>query len=229
MVQAFRFDGRGVTHRARVLARPKLSRARPKPDGGSTGDSVLPSTAVRRCADSMNVGRTSAGTSVVLLPRIAFTRFVTPITAQALWPAPASPEIAPADPGGCPGANGGVQLRVHPDSDGPAATSWHRRLAMGRRRCDAARVRPRVRALRAAPRRETTRGSSRARNPSPKRRAMRSGVPNAEIRRFDSPLEHLWGKVAQSELRLDGVGTVVQPPMGRGNRLSQSSHKSEST
>ena len=26
MVQAFRFDGRGVTHRARVLARPKLSR-----------------------------------------------------------------------------------------------------------------------------------------------------------------------------------------------------------
>ena len=51
---------------------------------------------------------------------------------------------------------------------------------MGRRRCDAARVRPGVRALRAAPRRETTRGSSRARNPAPKRRAMRSGVPNPE-------------------------------------------------
>ena len=47
-----------------------------------------------------------------------------------------------------------------------------------------------------------------------------------KVRRFDSPLEHLWGKVAQSEPRLDGVGTVVQPPMGRGNRLSQSSHKS---
>ena len=28
MVQAFRFDGRGVTHRARVLATPKLARER---------------------------------------------------------------------------------------------------------------------------------------------------------------------------------------------------------
>ena len=71
------------------------------------------------------------------MPYRTLSHFVTPITAQALWAAPAWREIAPPDPGGWPGANGGVQLRVHPDSDGPAATSWHRRLAMGRRRCGA--------------------------------------------------------------------------------------------
>ena len=107
-------------------------------------------------------------------------RFSTPVTAQALWLAPAWREIAPADPGGWPGANGGVQFRVHPDSGGSAATSWHRKLAMGRRRYGAARVQPRVRALQAASRRETTRGAARARTPAPKRRAMRSGVPNPE-------------------------------------------------
>ena len=53
--------------------------------------------------------------------------------------------------------------------------------------------------------------------------------PIRKVRGFDYPIEHLWGKVAQSEPRLDGVGTVVQPPMGRGNRLSQSSRNSENS
>ena len=43
--------------------------------------------------------------------------------------------------------------------------------------------------------------------------------PIRKVRRFDHPREHLWGKVAQSEPRLDGVGTVVQPPMGRGKPI----------
>ena len=46
--------------------------------------------------------------------------------------------------------------------------------------------------------------------------------PIRKVRRFDYPLEHLWGKVAQSEPRLDGVGTVVQPPMGFGKLREQS-------
>ena len=45
--------------------------------------------------------------------------------------------------------------------------------------------------------------------------------PIRKVRRFDYPLEHLWGKVAQSEPRLDGVDTVVQPPMGLGKPREQ--------
>ena len=42
--------------------------------------------------------------------------------------------------------------------------------------------------------------------------------PIRKVRRFDYSLEHLWGKVAQSEPRLDGVGTVAQPPTGLRDR-----------
>ena len=75
-----------------------------------------------------SVDRVWAGMVVASAAGTASTRFSTPITAQARW------ESGPADPGGWLGANGGVQFRVHRDPDGPAATSWHRRLAMGRRR-----------------------------------------------------------------------------------------------
>ena len=50
-----------------------------------------------------------------------------------------------------------------------------------------------------------------------------------KVRSVDRLLELLRRETTQSEPRLDGVGTVVQLPMGRGNRLSQSSHKSENS
>ena len=43
------------------------------------------------------------------------------------------------------------------------------------------------------------------------------GCPIRKVRRFDYPLEHLWGKVEQSGPRLDGVGKVLHTPMGFGN------------
>ena len=49
MVQAYRFDGRGVTHRARVLA-TESSYERPRPGAGCSRDSERRSTARWRCA-----------------------------------------------------------------------------------------------------------------------------------------------------------------------------------
>ena len=74
---------------------------------------------------SATVGRARACSDAVMAMQSAPTAISSPVTAHALWLAPAWREIAPADRGGWPGANGGVQFRVHPDSDGPAATSWH--------------------------------------------------------------------------------------------------------
>ena len=53
------------------------------------------------------------------------------LTAQ---PAPASPDISPASPGGGPGAHDGAGFRAHPVPDGPATRSPHRMRATARRR-----------------------------------------------------------------------------------------------
>ena len=50
-------------------------------------------------------------------------------TAEPWWPESASPDIAPTDPGGCPGASGGARCLVHRRPDGSATRAPGRRRA----------------------------------------------------------------------------------------------------
>ena len=56
--------------------------------------------AALRATKPNSVDRVWAGMVVATAVRTPLFPFSTPITAQARWAAPASPEIAPADPGG---------------------------------------------------------------------------------------------------------------------------------
>ena len=141
-------------------------------------------------------------------------------TVEPWWPESASPDIAPTDPGGCPGASGGARFPVHRRPDGSATRSPGRRRAMARRQRAAGRTRRRVRAPLAASMRETTRALLRAPEPAPVRRATHAAATNRESPRIrPSPqTPRAQGDTGRTMFQLHGPVRAVSnepPQVGR--------------